>query len=333
MKKTLPYDKAKIEAIIKEYPTPFHIYDEHGLRTRVRALQKAFSWNKGYKEYYAVKACPNPVLMQILKEEGCGMDCSSYAELMLSEAVGIVADNIMFSSNATPAKDFEYARRLDAIINLDDISHIDFLAKHGGIPKTICCRFNPGGEFKIGTQIMGNPADAKYGFTRAQLTEGMKKLKELGVTEFGLHSFLSSNNTDNMYYPTLAKLLFETAKELHNELGIKIGFINLSGGVGIPYRPEDAETDIQFVGDKVHEAYEAAFAGTRSAAAHFHGARPLCVRPRRNACDDRAAREENLQGLHRLRCVRRKPDAPRDVWRVPSRDRTRQGGCPLRPSV
>ena len=176
MKKTLPYDKAKIEAIIKEYPTPFHIYDEHGLRTRVRALQKAFSWNKGYKEYYAVKACPNPVLMQILKEEGCGMDCSSYAELMLSEAVGIVADNIMFSSNATPAKDFEYARRLDAIINLDDISHIDFLAKHGGIPKTICCRFNPGGEFKIGTQIMGNPADAKYGFTRAQLTEGMKKL-------------------------------------------------------------------------------------------------------------------------------------------------------------
>ena len=262
MKKTLPYDKAKIEAIIKEYPTPFHIYDEHGLRTRVRALQKAFSWNKGYKEYYAVKACPNPVLMQILKEEGCGMDCSSYAELMLSEAVGILADNIMFSSNATPAKDFEYARRLDAIINLDDISHIDFLAKHGGIPKTICCRFNPGGEFKIGTQIMGNPADAKYGFTRAQLTEGMKKLKELGVTEFGLHSFLSSNNTDNMYYPTLAKLLFETAKELHNELGIKIGFINLSGGVGIPYRPEDAETDIQFVGDKVHEAYEAAFAGT-----------------------------------------------------------------------
>ena len=174
MKKTLPYDKAKIEAIIKEYPTPFHIYDEHGLRTRVRALQKAFSWNAGYKEYYAVKACPNPVLMQILKEEGCGMDCSSYAELMLSEAVGIVGENIMFSSNATPAKDFEYARKLNAIINLDDISHIDFLAKHGGIPKKICCRFNPGGEFKIGTKIMGNPADAKYGFTRAQLTEGMR---------------------------------------------------------------------------------------------------------------------------------------------------------------
>ncbi|MBQ6692346.1 MAG: diaminopimelate decarboxylase [Clostridia bacterium] len=262
MKKTLPYTEAQIREIIKEYPTPFHIYDEKALRSRIRALQKAFSWNEGYREYYAVKACPTPVLMQIMKEEGCGMDCSSYAELMLSESVGITGDGIMFSSNATPAEDFEYARRLNATINLDDISHIDFLAKHGGIPEVISCRFNPGGEFKIGTQIMGNPAEAKYGFTREQLTEGMRKLKEMGVKEFGIHSFLSSNNIDNMYYPTLAALLFEVVKELSEELDIKIGFVNLSGGVGIPYRPEDAETDIQFVGDKVKEAYEKAFAGT-----------------------------------------------------------------------
>ena len=260
--KKLPFNKAQMEKIIEKYPTPFHIYDEKDIRSRIRALRKAFSWNEGYKEYYAVKACPNPIIMSILRDEGCGMDCSSYAELMLSEAIGVTGSGIMFSSNDTPAKDFEYARRLNATINLDDITLIDFLKEHGGIPDTISCRFNPGGEFRIGTAIMGNPADAKYGFTRQQLTEGFKKLKALGVKHFGLHSFLSSCNTDNMYYPTLAKLLFGVARELHDELDVDIAFINLSGGIGIPYRPEDSATDIAFVGAKVHEVYDEVFAGS-----------------------------------------------------------------------
>ena len=251
--KKLPFNKAQMEKIIEKFPTPFHIYDEKDIRHRARALRQAFSWNEGYKEYYAVKACPNPIIMSILRDEGCGMDCSSYAELMLCEAIGVVGDGIMFSSNDTPAKDFEYARRLNATINLDDITHIEFLKEHGGIPETISCRFNPGGEFRIGTAIMGNPADAKYGFTREQLTEGFKQLKALGVKHFGLHSFLSSCNTDNMYYPTLAKLLFTVAKELHEEVGVEIAFINLSGGIGIPYRPEETATDIAFVGEKKEE--------------------------------------------------------------------------------
>ncbi len=261
-KKTLPFDKAKIEEIIERHPTPFHIYDEAELRRRARALKAAFSWNPGFREHYAVKACPNPVILKILHEEGCGTDCASYAELMLSEAIGIVGEELMFSSNATPAEEFAYSRRLNATINLDDITHIDFLEKHGGIPELISCRFNPGGEFRIGTQIMGNPAEAKYGFTRAQLTEGFKKLKALGAKRFGLHAFLSSSNTDNMYYPTLAKLLFIAARELHEEVGAEIAFINLSGGIGIPYRPEDAATDIAFVGAKVREVYAEVFGNT-----------------------------------------------------------------------
>lgn len=260
--KKLPFNRAQMEKIIEKFPTPFHIYDEKDIRHRARALRQAFSWNEGYKEYYAVKACPNPIIMSILRDEGCGMDCSSYAELMLCEAIGVVGDGIMFSSNDTPAKDFEYARRLNATINLDDITHIEFLKEHGGIPETISCRFNPGGEFRIGTAIMGNPADAKYGFTREQLTEGFKQLKALGVKHFGLHSFLSSCNTDNMYYPTLAKLLFTVAKELHEEVGVEIAFINLSGGIGIPYKPEETATDIAFVGEKVHEVYDEVFGGT-----------------------------------------------------------------------
>ena len=260
--KKLPFTKAQMERIASEYPTPFHIYDEADIRARVRALRAAFAWNAGYKEYYAVKACPNPILLALLRDEGCGTDCSSYAELMLSEAVGVTGDGIMFSSNATPAKDFEYARRLNATINLDDITHIDFLKEHGGIPETVCCRFNPGGEFRIGTAIMGNPAEAKYGFTRPQLSEGFRKLKALGVKRFGLHSFLSSCNTDNMYYPTLAKLLFTIARELHEELDVELAFVNLSGGIGIPYQPEDTATDIAFVGAKVHEVYDEVFGGT-----------------------------------------------------------------------
>lgn len=260
--KKLPFTKAQIEKIIEKYPTPFHIYDEADIRRRARALRAAFSWNVGFHEHYAVKACPNPAILQILKEEGCGTDCSSYAELMLSEAIGVTGHDLMFSSNDTPAEDFEYASRLGSLINLDDITLIDFLAEHGGIPETICCRFNPGGEFRIGTAIMGNPADAKYGFTRAQLSTGMAKLKNMGVKRFGIHAFLSSCNTDNMYYPTLAKLLFTTARELHEELDIEIAFINLSGGIGIPYRPEDTATDIAFVGAKVREVYAEVFGNT-----------------------------------------------------------------------
>ncbi len=260
--KKLPFTKAQIEKIIEKYPTPFHIYDEADIRRRARALRAAFSWNAGFHEHYAVKACPNPAILQILKEEGCGTDCSSYAELMLSEAIGVTGHDLMFSSNDTPAEDFEYASRLGSLINLDDITLIDFLAEHGGIPETICCRFNPGGEFRIGTAIMGNPADAKYGFTRAQLSTGMAKLKNMGVKRFGIHAFLSSCNTDNMYYPTLAKLLFTTARELHEELDIEIAFINLSGGIGIPYRPEDTATDIAFVGAKVREVYAEVFGNT-----------------------------------------------------------------------
>jgi diaminopimelate decarboxylase len=202
------------------------------------------------------------VILQILNEEGCGTDCASYAELMLSEAIGVAGENLMFSSNETPAEDYEYARRLGATINLDDITHIDFLAKHGGIPELISCRFNPGGEFRIGTQIMGNPAEAKFGFTRAQLTEGFFKLKVMGAKRFGLHAFLSSCNTDNMYYPTLAKLLFMTARELYEEVGVEIAFINLSGGIGIPYRPDENATDIAFVGAKVREVYAEVFGNT-----------------------------------------------------------------------
>ena len=260
--KALPFDKQKIEEIAKLYPTPFHLYDEAELRRRARNLRAAFAWNPGFHEHYAVKACLNPVIVQILHEEGCGTDCASWAELMLSEALGITGEELMFSSNDTPPEEFAYARRLGAVINLDDISHIDCLAANGGIPELISCRFNPGGEFRIGTQIMGNPADAKFGFTRAQLTEGFKKLKAMGAGRFGLHAFLSSCNTDNMYYPTLAKLLFTTARELFEELGTEIAFINLSGGIGIPYRPEDSATDIAFVGAKVREVYAEVFGNT-----------------------------------------------------------------------
>ena len=245
-----------IQRISAEIPTPYHLYDEKMLRANARRLNAAFSWNPGYKEYFAVKATPNPVLLRILQQEGCGVDCSSLTELMMAEQVGFSGDQIMFSSNATPAEDFEYARKLNAIINLDDITHIDFLQKHGGLPEKICCRFNPGGEFKLGTFVMGNPGDAKYGFTREQLTEGFKKLMKLGVKKFGLHSFLASNTTDSTYYPTMARLLFKTAVELHEETGAEFFLINLSGGVGIPYRPEQDAADIEWIGNEVHKAYE-----------------------------------------------------------------------------
>lgn len=246
----------EVKEIVKTYPTPFHIYDEKGIRENARNLNKAFSWNKGFKEYFAVKATPNPYIMQILKEEGCGMDCSSLTELMLSEACGITGEEIMFSSNVTPAEEYVKARELGAVINLDDITHIDFLKECAGIPEKISCRYNPGGVFKISNDIMDNPGDAKYGMTKPQLFEAFMRLKELGVKEFGLHSFLVSNTVTNDYYPMLAAELFKLAVELKEKCDVHTGFINLSGGIGIPYRPEQEANDIFVIGEGVKKAFE-----------------------------------------------------------------------------
>ena len=249
--------KEKLDEIIKEYPTPFHLYDEKGIRENMKAFKEAFSWNPGFKEYFAVKATPNPFLIQILQEYGCGCDCSSYTELMLSEAIGAVGEDIMFSSNATPAEDFAYAAKLGAIINLDDFTHIDFLEKTiGYIPETISCRYHPGGLFDVSNGIMDNPGDAKYGMTTEQIFEAFRVLKAKGAKRFGLHSFLASNTVTNDYYPMLAKLLFELAVKLEKETGAKISFINLSGGVGIPYRPDQEPNDIYAIGEGVRKAYE-----------------------------------------------------------------------------
>ncbi len=248
--------KEKIEEIVQSIPTPFHIYDEKGIRKNVRDLLKAFSWNKGFREYFAVKATPNPYILKLLQEEGCGVDCSSLTELMMSDACGFSGTDIMFSSNVTPAKDFVLAKKLNAIINLDDITHIDFLEKTAGIPETICCRFNPGGLFKIENAIMDTPGEAKYGFTKEQIIEGYKILKSKGVKKFGLHAFLASNTVANEYYPALARLLFELAVEIKEKTGVQISFINLSGGVGIPYRPDQQATDIFAVGEGVHKAFD-----------------------------------------------------------------------------
>lgn len=249
--------KEQAQEIIKKYPTPFHIYDEKGIRENARKLKQAFSWNEGYKEYFAVKATPNPSILKILKEEGCGTDCSSYTELLMSKKCGFENPNIMFSSNDTPIEEFKYANEIGAIINLDDITHIDSVLKAcGSIPETICCRYNPGGKFSISTTIMDNPGDAKYGLTRPQMTEAFLRLKDLGAKEFGIHSFLASNTVSNEYYPILAKILFKLAAELKEETGVHIGFINLSGGVGVPYTPDKEPNDIIKIGEGVKQAYE-----------------------------------------------------------------------------
>ncbi len=255
MKKTF-VSHEQLQSIVKEIPTPFHLYDEKGIRENARRLKSAFSWNKGFKEYFAVKANPNPAILNILKEEGCGADCSSYTELMLAEAVGFGGDDIMFSSNMTPREDFEYAHKLGSVINLDDITHIEYLERIAGIPETISCRLNPGGDFAVGNAIMGNPSEAKYGFTREQLTQGFKILIGKGAKRFGLHAFLASNTVSNEYYPGLAKLLFKTAAELKNETGANISFINLSGGIGIPYHPDQRPADIDAIGRGVRKAFE-----------------------------------------------------------------------------
>ena len=246
----------KLEEIIEQYNTPFHLYDEKGIRENARRMNGAFMWNKGFKEYFAVKATPNPVILKILKEEGCGVDCSSMTELIMANAVGFRGREIMFSSNDTPAAEFIYARKLGAIINLDDFTHIDFLKEHAGLPDTICMRYNPGGDFVISSQIMDTPGEAKYGFTKQQLLDGFIKLRDMGVKEFGLHAFLASNTLTNKYYPALARLLFETAVWLKDETGVSVSFINLSGGVGIPYKPDDLPNDIDIIAGAVRDVYE-----------------------------------------------------------------------------
>lgn len=257
MNKTPFITKEKIEEIAAEYPTPFHIYDEKGIRENARRLKAAFSWNKGFREYFAVKATPNPYIMQILMEEGCGFDCASYTELLLSEKVGAKGNDIIFSSNATPDEDFLLARKMGVQINLDDFTHIEVLDKLCGIPETICCRYNPGGEFKTSEtgNVMDTPKDAKYGFTHEQIIDGYRILKEKGAKRFGIHAFLASNTLTNEYYPVLAEILFKTVVEIKEKAGVEISFIDLSGGVGVAYRPEQAENDIFEIGKGVEKAY------------------------------------------------------------------------------
>ena len=253
--------EAQAQEILQDVPTPFHVYDEKGIRENARRINKAFSWNKGFREYFAVKALPNPVILQILKEEGCGVDCSSLTELMLSEACGFTGSDIMFSSNQTPVEDMKKAYELGAYINLDDATMVDFLDRVAGVPENIFCRYNPGGTFQLGEseegfQVMDNPGEAKYGFTKEQIIEGYKKLKSMGAKYFGIHAFLASNTISDDYYPTLAGELFELAVELKEKTGCHIKFINLSGGVGVPYRPEQRKNDIAAIGAGVKEQYE-----------------------------------------------------------------------------
>ena len=249
--------KEQLLEITKTYPTPFHLYDEAGIRANAQALKEAFAWNAGFREYFAVKATPNPFLLQLLHEYGCGCDCSSMTELMLSEACGITGEHIMFSSNDTPPQEFAKAHALGGIINLDDITHIDCVERVlGCIPETISCRFNPGGVFQMSNGIMDNPGDSKYGMTEPQLFEAFRILKEKGAKRFGIHAFLASNTVTNEYYPKLAGILFELAVRLEKETGADVAFINLSGGVGVPYRPEQTPNDIAVIGEGVREQYE-----------------------------------------------------------------------------
>ena len=253
---------AQAQEIKQIYPTPFHIYDERGIRENARALHAAFAWNPGFKEYFAVKATPTPGILKLLREEGCGVDCSSLTELMMAQRCGFSGRGIMFSSNETPAEEFQLADRLGATINLDDLTHVEFLHRTlGHVPETVSCRFNPGGTFALGEgkegfQVMDNPGQAKYGMTRPQLAQAFARLKELGAKHFGIHAFLASNTVSNDYYPALARILFQTAADVAKETGCHVAFINLSGGVGVPYRPEQSANDIAVIGEGVRRAYE-----------------------------------------------------------------------------
>ena len=256
MKKTAFLTLDKAMEITAQIPTPFHIYDEAGIRANARALKKAFSWNKGFREFFAVKATPNPYIIRILNEEGCGCDCATYTELLLAEAVGITGHDVMFSSNVTPKKDMQKAREMGAYINLDDATHVDFLAALGPVPETVCLRYNPGGSFSLGNTIMDMPRDAKYGMTEDQMAGAINRLLKLGTKHFGIHAFLASNTTTNEYYPELASQLFRLAVRLKNATGADFRFINLSGGIGVDYRPEQPCCNIQTIGDGVRARYE-----------------------------------------------------------------------------
>ena len=256
MKKETFLTLDKAQEIIAQIPTPFHLYDEAGIRAKARALNAAFSWNKGFKEYFAVKATPNPYILQILHEEGCGCDCATYTELLMAEAVGVTGHDVMFSSNVTPELDMRKAMEVGAYINLDDATHVDFLASLGPVPETVCLRYNPGGSFSLGNTIMDMPRDAKYGMTEDQMAGAMNRLMKLGVKHFGIHAFLASNTTTNEYYPELAAQLFRLAVRLRNATGAHIAFVNLSGGVGVDYRPEQPRCDIAVIGDGVRRKYE-----------------------------------------------------------------------------
>jgi diaminopimelate decarboxylase len=267
--KKIPLSREKLEALTERFPTPFHIYDERGIRENARRLKAAFAWNPGFKEYFAVKAAPNPYLMTILKSEGFGSDCSSMGELLLSEKVGVVGEDIIFTSNDTPAYEYAKAKELGAIINLDDISHIQYLEDHVGLPELVCCRYNPG-ALKAGNAIIGHPEEAKYGFTRAQLFEGYRILRDKGVKRFGLHTMVASNELEVGYFVETAHMLFELVGELSAEMGIEFEFVNLGGGIGIPYRPEDEAVDLAALGEGVHELYDELIIG--------RGLKPLDIR-------------------------------------------------------
>ncbi|NQJ73394.1 diaminopimelate decarboxylase [Streptococcus suis] len=254
MTKTPFVSKEVLETITAQFPTPFHLYDEKGIREKARALNAAFSWNKGFKEYFAVKATPTPAILKILQEEGCGVDCATDVEVLMSEKLGF--KDIMFTSNDTQAQEFVYARKVGATINLDAYEHIEFLKNVAGIPETVCLRYNPGGVFSLGTDIMDHPEESKFGMTKDQLMKGYKELKELGVKEFGIHAFLASNTVTNDYYPVLARQLFELALEIREETGVTLDFINLSGGIGVNYRPEQEPNDIAVIGEGVRKVYE-----------------------------------------------------------------------------
>ena len=254
MTKTPFVSKEILDTITEQFPTPFHLYDEKGIREKARALNAAFAWNKGFKEYFAVKATPTPAILKILQEEGCGVDCATDVEVLMSEKLGF--KDIMFTSNDTQAQEFVYARKVGATINLDAYEHIEFLKNVAGIPETVCLRYNPGGVFSLETDIMDHPEESKFGMTKEQLMKGYKELKELGVKEFGIHAFLASNTVTNDYYPVLARQLFELALEIRKETGVTLDFINLSGGIGVNYRPEQEPNDIAVIGEGVRKVYE-----------------------------------------------------------------------------
>ena len=254
MTKTPFVSKEILDTITEQFPTPFHLYDEKGIREKARALNAAFAWNKGFKEYFAVKATPTPAILKILQEEGCGVDCATDVEVLMSEKLGF--KDIMFTSNDTQAQEFVYARKVRATINLDAYEHIEFLKNVAGIPETVCLRYNPGGVFSLGTDIMDHPEESKFGMTKEQLMKGYKELKELGVKQFGIHAFLASNTVTNDYYPVLARQLFELALEIRKETGVTLDFVNLSGGIGVNYRPEQEPNDIAVIGEGVRKVYE-----------------------------------------------------------------------------